>query len=222
MPTPDAPLPEAHTLTVDRTARYYVLGRPGPALRSVWFVLHGYGQLAAYFLRPFRPFAAEGRHLFVAPEALSRFYLDAEYARVGASWMTREARHDEIHDTVAYLDALGRRVLEAVDRRRVAVHVLGFSQGAAAACRWAALGALRPARVVLWGSGVPHDLDLAAHAARLRGLTLVVGDADEYVTPERLTAERARLDAAGLAYRVLAYEGEHRLYAEPLAAVLAP
>ena len=35
-----------HHLEVSRTARYWVLGEGTAAPREVWFVLHGYGQLA--------------------------------------------------------------------------------------------------------------------------------------------------------------------------------
>ena len=44
-----------HHLSVARTARYYTLGEPGAT--EVWFVCHGYGQLAGRFLRRFEPIA---------------------------------------------------------------------------------------------------------------------------------------------------------------------
>ena len=45
------PAPHTHHLRVARTARYYTLGGGGLAPRVVWFVLHGYGQLAGQFIR---------------------------------------------------------------------------------------------------------------------------------------------------------------------------
>ena len=48
----------------------------------------------------------------MAPEALSRFYADVTPGRhgptstVGATWMTREDRENEIRDYVAYLDEM--------------------------------------------------------------------------------------------------------------------
>jgi hypothetical protein len=39
--------------TTTRTARYVVLGAAPAQARRVWFVLHGYGMLAARFVRPF-------------------------------------------------------------------------------------------------------------------------------------------------------------------------
>jgi len=92
-----------HHIEVPRTARYLTLG-PGDAA-DVWIVIHGYGQLAGRFLRRFEPIDDGTRHI-VAPEALSRFYVGNEAGRhgqsskVGATWMTREAREDEITDYV--------------------------------------------------------------------------------------------------------------------------
>jgi hypothetical protein len=42
-----------HHLGVRRTARYFTLGPAAAGAREVWIVLHGYGQLAARFLRHF-------------------------------------------------------------------------------------------------------------------------------------------------------------------------
>src|SRR5690606_9950913 len=70
---------EEHRLTVPRTARYYMLGGAaaggGAPPGEAWITCHGYGQLAARFLRGFEPVAGPER-LVVAPGALSRFYLD--------------------------------------------------------------------------------------------------------------------------------------------------
>lgn len=218
---PDDPR-EGH-LAVPRTARYYTLGGEGTAadgrVDEVWFVLHGYGQLARHFVRPFRAFAT-ARRLFVAPEALSRFYLalDAPERRVGAAWMTSEDRLREIDDYLVYLDALAAHVLVR-HPGPPAVHVLGFSQGAATAARWALHGRQRVQRLVLWGGGLPDDVE--DDLLRDHPLTLVAGDGDEYATPERVAALRARLDGAGLAYEAHAFEGGHRLDAETLERVLA-
>ena len=140
---------DEHRLTAPRTARYFTLGSDAAALGEVWFVLHGYGQLAARFLTGFAPID-DGTRLVVAPEALSRFYVDHANRKVGASWMTREDRLAEIDDYVRYLDAVRAEVLRDGTPRQSSVHVLGFSQGAAAAARWTASGAGPVDRLVLW------------------------------------------------------------------------
>ncbi len=199
-----------HHVSVSRTARYFTLGEP---IREVWFVLHGYGQLAARFLKSFT-LLDDGGRLVVAPEALSRFYMDpANREKVGASWMTREDRLNEIADYVRYLDAVSGEVLGRLDRRAVRVHVLGFSQGTATASRWATFGTPRVDRLVLWGGEVPPDLDLAAARERLASLDLVLvaGSRDELYTPKVLARDEERLRAAGIAYRVIRFEGGHEI-----------
>jgi predicted esterase len=211
---------EEHHISVPRSARYHTLGDPKGA-SDVWFVCHGYGQLAARFLERLRPLD-DGSRCVVAPEGLSRFYLteDPKERRVGASWMTREDRLSEIEDYVRYLDAVHQDVLGGSPPappgpRSARVTVLGFSQGAATACRWMAFGAPRADRLIVWGGEIPSDLDLAASPARerLRGvrLELVYGSRDEYFTAKIVAATEERLRTAGLAYTLVPYDGRHEI-----------
>ena len=194
-----------HHLSVSRTARYATLGPAAAA--DVWFTLHGYGQLARRFVREFEGIARD--RLIVAPEALNRFYLDPPHQKVGATWMTREDRLTDIADYVRYLDALAGVVLGSASPRRVTV--LGFSQGAATACRWVAQGCARVDRLVLWAGEVPPDLDLVAAAPRLSTLeiVLVAGEDDQFITPKVLAALSARLREYGVAHRTVTFAGGH-------------
>jgi predicted esterase len=208
--------PHVHHLRVERTARYYTIGGGSFSPRSVWFVLHGYGQLAGTFIRFFGDLANDDT-LVVAPEAMNRFYLanpeqaSARERPVGATWMTREDRDSEIADYVEYLDTLCDEVAGAALRDGAQVNVLGFSQGAATATRWASLGHSDIARVVLWGGLFPPETDLTRGQGAIRGarLTVVLGSRDRYVDAPALAAERMRLDAAGIRYDVLEFEGGH-------------
>ncbi|HWP38419.1 MAG TPA: hypothetical protein VNL18_12785 [Gemmatimonadales bacterium] len=213
------------SIRVSRTARYYLAGEPGPTTRQVWFVCHGYGQLARRFLRHFEPLATGGR-VVVAPEALNRFYLEDPEgghanARVGATWMTREDRLAEIADYVAYLDAVHDEVMAGVGGPVARTVVLGFSQGVATACRWAVMGRVRAQQLILWAERLPHDLDIAAHAERLRqlDLTLVLGLEDKWVTREAVADHERALAAHGIPLRVVPFSGGHRLDAETLRAL---
>src|SRR6059036_2375109 len=153
---------QEHHIGVSRTARYFTLGNSSPGVGEVWFACHGYGQLAARFLEKLRVLD-DGRRYLVAPEGLSRFYLSESPTerRVGATWMTREDRLSEIDDYVRYLDALHAEVFARVERASVTLNLFGYSQGTATACRWAARGAARVDRLILWAGEVPPDLDLA-------------------------------------------------------------
>jgi len=196
-----------HHLPVTRTARYATIG-PATA-RDVWVALHGYGQLAHRFVREFECLAPS--RLIVAPEALNRFYVDAAHRKVGATWMTREDRLTDIADYVRYLDTLAAAVLTDPPSRRLTV--LGFSQGAATACRWLAQGGTRAHRLVLWAGEVPPDLDLAGAAARLESLDviMVAGRDDGYITPKALARMSARLSAHGIAHRTVTFPGGHAI-----------
>ena len=204
-----------HALVVPRTARYYTLGPTHGFPRELWFVCHGYGQLAGRFLRQFAPLD-DGTRLIVAPEALSRFYLDPipqrrndPSPRIGASWMTREDRGAEIADYVAYLERLSAEIRHPLAGAAPRIVVLGFSQGTATVSRWLAASDHRVDQLVLWGGTIPPELDLASWSARLHGaaITLVMGDHDELATPAAVTTEAERLSAAGVAFTVLRYDG---------------
>jgi predicted esterase len=208
------------SIAVKRTARLALLGPQEPGIRELWYVLHGYGQLAAPFLENFRAID-DGTRLIVAPEALSRFYEgDAQArlhkdARVGASWMTREDRESEIADYLAYLDTVHASMLASTAgaAKPPAITVLGFSQGGATAARWVASGRVNAARLVVWGSQFPPELDLADTGAPLRRaeVTLVIGTSDIYATPKIVAKETSRLSDAGFPYRLVTFQGGHRL-----------
>ena len=215
-------------LEVVRTARYWVLGAENPAPSEVWFVLHGYRQLAQRFLRRFRTLA-DGTRLIVAPEGLSRFYVETTPTRhgaasvVGAAWMTREDREHEIADYVGYLDTLASRVLDGLESSP-AVTVLGFSQGVATACRWTVLGGMRPSRLVLWGDYLPPDLplDRARTAWAATRVLRVRGDRDPvFKDGDAALAEDTRLGGAGLSSAVVSFQGGHEIDPRALATLLA-
>jgi predicted esterase len=229
-----------HHLTVERTARFFTLEPGEGGAREVWTVCHGYSQLAARFLRYFAAID-DGTRLVVAPEALSRYYVHedpgegtgrgagarasgphAMATHVGASWMTREDRLAEVADTVAYLDALARHVTRGLTRPPERTVALGFSQGAAAAARWAVLGGATLDRLILWGGGLPPDLDLEGRRPTLRdGVRLVWGEKDPYYDPARLRADEERLARAGLACETVLYAGGHHLSRDVLARLTA-
>lgn len=203
---------EERHLHVPRSARYFTVGPAAPAAREVWFVLHGYGQLAGRFLRHFE-FLAEGERLVVAPEGLSRFYLEGGARdKVGASWMTREDRVTEIDDYVRYLDTLFDEVMRERGTRG-GVHVLGFSQGTATSARWLMQGRARADRLILWGGEVPPDLDLDRARTRWEGtrLVLVAGSTDPFITAKVLARDERRLDDHRIAYQVERFEGGHEI-----------
>ena len=215
-----------------KTARYAVLGPEDGPVDRVWVLCHGYGQLAPYFARHFRAVEAPGR-LLVVPEALSRFYLGEPGTgtrRVGASWMTREAREADVADVTRYLDDVFVAACARADAdpQTIALSGFGFSQGTATVVRWLdqspvlARRAQRADRLVLWGGGLPHDLDAAgADWLAQTQVTLVAGDRDGFATPARVLEQEARLAAAGIPHTTRTFPGEHRLNDRVLREVMA-
>ena len=195
-------------IPVQRTARYHVLGDPASA-RTIWIVVHGYGQLARFFLNNFA--GLEEGCCIVAPEGLSRFYLDQAHSRVGATWMTREDRQHEIDDHIRYLDTLVEHMLKEAPPNTV-VNALGFSQGVATVARWAMHGRSTVQRLVLWAGPLPPEMEHHALSNwRALHVDLVLGDADEYATAEALGTMAQRLTTAGVPHATHVFKGGHQL-----------
>jgi predicted esterase len=209
---------EQHLLT-QRTARYYSLGTPSDEVTDLWIVCHGYGQLARYFLRHFAPLD-NGRTVIVAPEALSRFYLDGFSGRVGATWMTKEDRLSEIEDQAAYLNLLLQTQLHQLPEN-VRVTIVGFSQGGATVSRWLASGAAPVHRLILWAASFPEDIDFTAGKAAFTNLpvAIVYGTQDEFITPESLRKKQQLMSEMGITPHIYTFEGGHTLDAATLVKV---
>lgn len=210
-----------HHLAVRKTARYYQLGETNSATTDVWIVCHGFGHLAAEFIRDFEIIARPGR-VIVAPEGLSRFYksqgsVHTPATPVGATWMTSEDRQYEIADYVAYLDDLLAAIRPLVSPR-ADVTALGFSQGAATVSRWVAASRPSLARLVLWGGLVPPEFTDRQSVGGLgaQPLHFIVGNADRYFAADLVGLEIERLKALGLALEVQRFEGGHVIDSQTL------
>jgi len=218
---------EAHHFVTPRTARYWTAGPPPAEAVGTLYVLHGYGQLAEFFVRKFQRAADAGWHI-VAPEGGHRFYLKGTSGRVGASWMTKEDRLSDIADYVAFLDALRARTDGDEPQGRQVL--LGFSQGVATALRWLALGQ-RPIHswhgVVAHSGVLPPDLPKGNPAfLDAPHLHLVAGTQDPYILdPEAgfRSSMQGWLDSGGQANQVThhTFPGGHTVDADAVQEVLA-
>jgi predicted esterase len=200
-------------LATTRRARYYTIGGgSGGSVDEVWIVLHGHGQLASVFINYFKSIATPGR-LVVAPEALNHFYVEpgtsgrSRDATVGATWMTRLDRENDIADYVDFLDA----VWGETAARASLVVALGFSQGVATACRWIAMGTSRVDRLVAWAGQLPADVDPSAFTKLSGGVTFVAGTTDEYAAWIAEGDHQTRLTTVGITPEVVTFDGGHRM-----------
>ncbi len=210
---------QENKLTVPRTARFYTLGTPSAATRRLWIVCHGYGQLARFFLRHFSVLV-DRETVVVAPEALSRFYLDGFSGRVGATWMTKEDRLAEIEDQANYLNLVLQELLSQLPPD-VQVTILGFSQGGATVSRWLASGNVPAHRLILWAASFPEDIDFATGKEAFANLpvAMVYGTQDEFIMPESLSRKKELMHQLGISPRIYTFEGGHTIHPETLQVV---
>lgn len=196
-------------------ARYFSLG-PADA-EHVWYCLHGYGQLAPYFIRKFHSLADRVR--IIVPEGLHRFYLEGSSGRVGASWMTKEDRETDIQNQVTYLDA----VFAATRRTEITqkVTVLGFSQGAATAGRWIDQGKVTADYLINWCGMFPEDVDISIREERWAPLRFidVQGDQDPYRKDERYHSLAQQIGPQQAVESFL-FQGGHQILSQTLGDVV--
>lgn len=155
-------LKENH-ISVTRTARYFTLGELNSNTKDVWILIHGHRQLAGRFITNFEELAIAGSFL-AAPEGLMRLYVKGDYGDVGASWMTKEDRENDIKDYVNYLDKLYFDViLPKANEFNLKINALGFSQGSATLSRWITLGKAKVNKAVFWCGSLAHDVDYSKY-----------------------------------------------------------
>lgn len=186
--------PTLHTVSIPIEAPYYTLGTLNKSTRSIWIICHGIGQRAPFFMRKFEGLLASDQFL-IAPQGLSRYYLQGQYERVGASWMTREYREMEIRNQWVYLDTLLAKELGDSPGERYEINLLGFSQGVATIARWAIAKRIPFQKLVLWAGGFPHEMqeDLTHTLSPHSEVWAVYGDEDPYLTEKKIADELSRL-----------------------------
>ena len=174
-------------------------------------MLHGYGQLAEFFIRKFIPFSSENR-LFIAPEGTNHSYLQEFQGRVGANWMTSYNRETAIANNHRFLNRMmDELLLQFSSSPRI--HLLGFSQGAATGTRWASQWSGRLDSLVLWGGGFAHDLvlNLAKEKFASTEVLLVHGAQDVLITEESKKRQEELLFELGKPMNLLTFEGGHEI-----------
>ncbi len=209
-------------LKFEKTGRFYVSGSLDQQYSNYCFVLHGYGQLASYFIEKFKRPEFKST-LFIAPEGMHRFYLKDSKGRVGASWMTKEDRLNDISDYCNFLDLVYRKVIpqEGESQR---VGLFAFSQGVATACRWLAHSDYPFAYMVNWAGAFPPDLDFEKALEKMRTLPLhmVAGTSDEYISEEKLAEHLSSIQKKGFQPELTRFDGGHQIPGETLVEVLKP
>ena len=195
-----------------RTARYLLLGEPGPAIGHVWVCLHGHGQAVADLAKQLQNLDTP-EQLLVLPEALSRYdqpESGAETPVTHAAWFATDSLLADFDDLGIYLDDLTRQVLAACPPD-TPLTVLGYGHGAAAACRWLANNGTEYVRLILYAPVFPAEIDRRATLVALpeHPVLVVSTTADTYTAEAAdeglmqdlldvgLSAQQRLVDAAG-------------------------
>ena len=181
--------------------RVLVREADSPAATIVGF--HGYMENAEIQMERLAGIHGAERWTLISVQGLHRFYRGRSQDVV-ASWMTRQDRELMIADNIGYAN----RALEKAAAADVPIVTVGFSQGVAMAFRCAVRGRRRVHGIVAVGGDVPPEL-VADGAAVFPPTLLLRGERDDWYTAEKLAADRAALEARGVAVRAITYDGEH-------------
>ncbi|MDX1652402.1 MAG: hypothetical protein R3277_07920 [Brumimicrobium sp.] len=195
-----------HKIKLKKTYRYFTYGNPETAT-NLWIVLHGYGQLAFYFLKKFNSLDPD-KHFVVAPEGLHRFYIKGSSGRVGASWMTKESRLDDIEDNHRFLSTISRELTSGYTFKQKIL--LGFSQGAATASRWQDSSDYNADILILWAGVFPPDLKFDPDRSGLSNSKniFVLGKQDPYFENQKNPFKEVDAHISSL-FEIIHFDGGH-------------
>jgi predicted esterase len=203
----------SHRFKAEKTYRYYTTG-DDVSSKYLLIVLHGYGQLAKYFIKKFEKCSAD--YFVVAPEGPHRFYLQGYEGRVGASWMTKEARELDIEDNLNWLNGLLAELQK--NKKYEKVILLGFSQGGPTAARWFFKNKSKFQKLILWSSVFPPDID-NKRISTTEGNVFVVGLNDEFINESLRNEEIKQYQSLG--FETITFKGNHDINAQVLNDILA-
>ena len=203
-------------------SHYFLSQDPTFLEKEIWLVVHGYGQLAEFFIRKFKSYFSPER-LFIAPEGTNYNYLEGFQGRVGANWMTKHERETAIENNHRLLDELIDSLLEKYTEKPK-IKILGFSQGAATATRWASQWKGNIDTFVLWSGGFALDLnvDAANEAFEETELFLVLGEKDDMINSESIQKQEALILSLGKSVKRISFGGGHELDTEVLGKIINP
>ena len=208
-------------IEVPRTGRYFRLNSVQPQTKNVWIVFHGYGQLAEYFIKHFEDLD-EDENCVIAVEGLSRFYVDGLSGRVGASWMTKDDREQEIVDQSNYINLALKDAGIDPHSSHYNFVVMGFSQGTATAIRWMVNNSIRPNHLLMWAGSFPHDVEATRKPEIFEGLSLhyAYGLEDQFLQNVDMDAKLKEMKATGMQPNTWTFEGKHVMDKPTLAKIV--
>lgn len=203
-------------IIIQKTVRYYTHGNAETA-DNIWIVLHGYSQLPEFFIRKFQQLDPE-KNFIVAPEGFHRFYRKGTSGRVGASWMTKDARLDDIEDNHNYLNQLAEKLIKNNSFKQR--FLLGFSQGGATASRWHHSGNFNADHFILWASVFPDDISMEEGKSGMLNSNnyFVVGNDDQYFQG-KMEEVKEFFKNQEFESKLITFEGDHDIDKQTLLSI---
>ncbi|MEQ8926108.1 MAG: hypothetical protein RLO81_09870 [Fulvivirga sp.] len=200
---------QEHHFNFSYKGRYSQIGELNSGTKHLLFVLHGYGQLSKYFIRKFSSLEEHG-FCIIAPEGLSKFYIEGFSGRVGATWMTKVDREIDIENYLEYLNQLYSGIKDNISAD-CKVTLLGFSQGSATVSRWIASGKINFDQLILWAGIFPPDMDITVTREILsdKDITYVYGLDDPFIKQERLKEMTEISNRLKLKPEIITFPGKH-------------
>jgi len=192
-------------------ASYSTLNSFTNKTKKVWIAFHGYGMLSGFFIKKFEILDSE-ENFIIAPQGLSKFYLEGFTGRVGASWMTREDRLTEIENQRVFV----QKILEKENILSFGGEIVffGFSQGVATACRYAEVSDLNFNKLILWAGRFPEDVQRKVWPENLE-ITYVTGVKDPFLK-EGMIEEQHRVvrSITQIDPKRIEFDGKHEIIPE--------
>ena len=207
-------------LDINYKAPYFKVGSINEMTKNIWFIFHGYGQLADEFAKQFTEMISE-ENCLIFPQGLSRFYLKGIGNKIGANWMTSQDRDIDITNYISYINQIFKHEVEP-SLENIKLNILGFSQGGHTASRWIYNSKITYNKFVLWGSNLAHEIDQKrisdsfSHGKNL----VIIGDQDRFINSDRLRKMRLKYEKIGFNYQTIEYHGEHDIYPEILKKII--
>lgn len=198
-------------IATTKHARYAEYGNLTDKTKYFWFALHGSKMLCEQMIFKFKDFDPV-EHFIIAPEAMSRFYLEGFGGDVVATWMTKRDRLYEIQDFSDYLSTLYHTIEKKLpaDCHKT---ILSFSQGVTTTFRWLHARSIKVDHLIAYSGWIPEDIDLTASKTNLNDIKLLYtyGLSDQFLTPSRISALKNIILKNGLSIPVIEYEGGHKI-----------
>ena len=169
-----------HSISFEFSSSYITHNQLTDNTENIWIVFHGYGQLSKYFIRRFDVLDGDKNYI-IAPQGLSKFYVDEDYNNVGASWLTKEDRGSDLLNQQKYLIKLMDELKLNIDFSKIKINFFGFSQGVSALTRLLMNYNMKVNNIIIWAGWVPDEFfNINKDVLKDTNIFFVVGNKDKY------------------------------------------